>query len=104
MLCPEAGPQRNGGLALTIPSSCTHDRGISASMSITLDMDAGMASCVGAAGVGAACGAGRDAARAAAMDVTVAISIFQNFDPLKDYGASSRRKKREREGNENEIT
>lgn len=59
---------------LTIPSSCTLDNGISASMSITFDMDAGMASYVGAAGVAAAGAAGRDAARAAAMDVAAIIA------------------------------
>ena len=42
--------------------------GISASISMTLDIEAGMASYVGAAGVGAACGAGIDAAIAAAIE------------------------------------
>ena len=60
-----------------MPSSCTHVRGISASMSMTFDMDAGMASYVGAGAAGAAEGAGRDAARAAAMDVA-AILRSQN--------------------------
>ena len=59
---------------LTIASSCTLVIGISASMSITFAIDAGMASYVGALGVGADWGAGRDAARAAAMDVAAAIS------------------------------
>jgi len=53
----------------TIPSICTIVNGISASMSITLDMEAGMASYVGATGTGAAVGAGREAARAAAIEV-----------------------------------
>jgi hypothetical protein len=53
----------------TIPSICTIVNGISASMSITLDMEAGMASYVGATCTGAAVGAGREAARAAAMEV-----------------------------------
>ena len=46
-------------------------------MSMTFDMDAGMASYVGAGAAGAAEGAGRDAARAAAMDVA-AILRSQN--------------------------
>ena len=53
---------------LTIPSSWTVVRGISASMSITLAIDAGMASYFGWGATGAAEGAGRDAARAAAID------------------------------------
>lgn len=62
--------------ALTIPSSCTLVRGISASMSIAFAIDAGMASYVGAAGAGAAEGAGRDAARAAAIDVAaIAVEV-----------------------------
>jgi hypothetical protein len=40
-------------------------------MSITFDIDAGIASYVGAAGVGAVWGAGRDAAKAAAIDVAI---------------------------------
>jgi uncharacterized membrane protein YhiD involved in acid resistance len=42
-------------------------------MSITFDMEGGIASYVGAAGVGAAVGAGREAARAAAIDVAAMI-------------------------------
>lgn len=45
--------------------------GISASMSMTLDIDGGMASYVGCAGVGAACVAGIDAAIAAAIEVAM---------------------------------
>lgn len=63
---------------LTMPSSCTHVRGISASMSMTFDMDAGMASYVGAGAAGAAEGAGRDAARAAAMDVAAILRSLEN--------------------------
>jgi len=43
-------------------------------MSIAFDIDAGMASYVGAAGVGASWGAGSDAAKAAAID-GAAISV-----------------------------
>lgn len=46
-------------------------------MSTALDIDAGMASYVGAAGVEAAWGAGREAARAAAIEV--AAIIFYEF-------------------------
>lgn len=56
-----------------MPSNWTKDTGMSASRSMTLDMEAGMASYVGAAGVGALWGAGRDAAIAAAMDGAAAI-------------------------------
>lgn len=45
--------------------------GISASMSMTFDMDAGMASCIGSGAAGAAEGEGRVAARAAAMEVAI---------------------------------
>ena len=55
-------------MGLTIPSSWTHVRGMSASRSMTFDMDAGIASYVGAAGVGADWGAGREAAIAAAIE------------------------------------
>jgi hypothetical protein len=44
-------------------------------MSITFDMEGGIASYVGAAGVGAAVGAGREAARAAAIDVAAMIFV-----------------------------
>jgi hypothetical protein len=44
-------------------------------MSITLAMEGGIASYVGAAGAGAAVGAGRDAARAAAIDVAAMIFV-----------------------------
>lgn len=47
--------------------------GMSASRSMTLAMEAGMASCVGAAGVGAVEGAGSEAAIAAAIDGAAAI-------------------------------
>jgi hypothetical protein len=67
----------------TMPSSWTHVRGISASMSIALDMDAGMASYVGAAGVGAAWGAGSEAARAAAIDgAAILVSYVNGSDGL----------------------
>ena len=46
---------------------------MSASRSIAFDIEAGMASYVGAAGVGAAWGAGRDAAIAAAIEGAAAI-------------------------------
>lgn len=58
---------------LTSPSSCTLVTGISPSVSMTFDMEAGIASYVGAAGVGAACGAGSDAARVAASVMVLAI-------------------------------
>lgn len=52
----------------TRASSCTHVSGISASMSMAVDMEGGMASYVGAAGAGVEAGAGNDAAKAAAID------------------------------------
>lgn len=64
-----------------MPSSWMDVTGISASMSIALDMEAGMASYVGAAGVGAAWGAGREAASAAAMEV----AIFFNLESQKHF-------------------
>lgn len=60
--------------SLTSPSIWIHVKGISASMSMAFDIEAGMASYVGAAGVEAAWGAGREAASAAAMEVA---AIFQ---------------------------
>lgn len=61
---------------LTRPSSCIEVRGISASMSMTFDMEAGIASYEGAEGAGALWGAGRDAAIAAAMEGTPAILVL----------------------------
>lgn len=54
-------------LVTTNASSCTSDRGMSASISMTFAMDAGIASCDGVAGVMFAVGAGNEAARAAAI-------------------------------------
>lgn len=52
-------------------------------MSIALDMDAGMASYVGTAGVGAAWGAGSEAARAAAIDgAAILVSYVKSSDGL----------------------
>lgn len=56
------------GRSRTRASSWTHVMGISTSTSIAVDMDGGMASYTGAAGVGAVEGAGSDAASAAAID------------------------------------
>lgn len=56
-----------------MPSSWTQVTGMSASRSITLAIEAGIASWVGAAGVGAVEGAGSDAAIAAAIDGAAAI-------------------------------
>ena len=51
----------------TRPSICTVVIGISASASTILFHNAGRASCLGAAGVGAACTVGKEAAIAAAI-------------------------------------
>ena len=61
-------------LLLTRPSIWTLVIGISASMSMTLDIDGGMASYVGATGAGAACVEGIDAANAAAIEVAIVLS------------------------------
>jgi len=53
----------------TRPSSCTQVSGMSASMSMTFAIDAGIASYVGAGATATEDGTGRDAARAAAIDV-----------------------------------
>lgn len=66
----------------TNPSSCTNRKGISASTSISVDMDDGRASYVGAAGVGAAEGAGREAARAAAIE-GAAITILSRVKVVR---------------------
>lgn len=60
----------------TIPSSCTLPNGISPSKSITLLIEAGMASCEGWAGVSAAEGAGSDAASAAAIEVAIFVDFL----------------------------
>ena len=52
-----------------MPSNCTQVSGISASMSMTLAIEAGMASYVGVGAEVTADGAGSEAARAAAIDV-----------------------------------
>lgn len=78
---------------LTIPSSWTVVRGISASMSITLAIDAGMASYFGWGATGAAEGAGRDAARAAAIDGAAIFLVLKNqyLTDLKISGQVDRR-------------
>ena len=53
-------------------------------MSMTLDIDGGMASYVGVTGVGAACTEGRDAAIAAAIEV--AMVLCQSASPRSDGG------------------
>lgn len=40
---------------------------------MSLDIEAGMGSCIGATGADAAWGAGKDAARAAAIEVAIAV-------------------------------
>lgn len=51
---------------------------MSASISITFAMEAGRASRVGAAGVGADCGAGSEAAKAAAIVVAIALDFLKD--------------------------
>lgn len=71
----------------TNPSSWTKLREISASKSMSLDIEAGMGSCIGAAGADAACGAGKDAAIVAAIEVAIAVSDrWDNEGKRKDRG------------------
>jgi hypothetical protein len=70
VLRPQAR-QRRGGRTSALSSTVV--TGISASGSISFTMDAGSASCVGAAGAGAAWTVGREAAMAAAMEGADAI-------------------------------
>ena len=58
---------------------------MSASMSMTLDIEAGMASYTGAAGAGADAGAGMDAAMAAAMEGAAAMFCQGLVRPRECY-------------------
>ena len=51
---------------------------------MSLDIEAGIGSCIGAAGADAVCGAGRDAAMAAAIEVAIVV-------PLSDGRTRERR-------------
>lgn len=54
---------------------------------MSLDIEAGMGSCIGAAGADAACGAGKDAAIVAAIEVAIAVSDrWDNEGKRKDRG------------------
>jgi hypothetical protein len=83
--CENAGSAQLAGAATrrggrTSALSSTVVTGISASGSISFTMDAGSASCVGAAGAGAAWTVGREAAMAAAMEGADAIVRVSDED------------------------